>query len=843
VTSSDRTIQQGNPKNLLVKSALVIGAGIGGITAAAALRRAGIEVVLCERSPTLRAAGFGLSLQSNAMNAFRTLDLGIDEELLRVGEHARSACYRRPDGSVMRRVDVAPMEAVLGAPAVVLARPDLHDVLLACCGDDLRVELGAEMLRFTETTDAVQVELADSRTLSADVLIGADGINSAIRSQLHGSEPPRSGEFVCWLALAQFDHPAVAAGESVQYWGTGQRFGISDLGKGRVYWWGTQTTTAELAADWPHGKDDLLDRFADWAPEITEIIAGTPEADILALPAQDRPPLSEWGRGRVTLLGDAAHPMLPSLGQGANAAIEDAIVLAHALATHDDAETALRVYERSRIPRTTMFVDESRKLGELEQTLDPERVAARDRYMSSPDDEGGRTRSLEPMTWPGLGDPESAGKLPRPLSALERWHWTVDKVAPLHIVSRVRVTGDLAAEAVRTGLAALVRRHPLLHALVRSDEGRDPQFVPVAAQPIPLREVASGDWTAEIDTELRERFVREAPLLRATLVTVAPEVHDLVLTSNYTIADAVTILSFARQVLEFAAAKTTGWVPEIPASAPPEALLPKEFQDPEGKRAALGRLMAHAQNDEQLNPVRLAADAEIPPAQRFTRATRRVLGGPEYQALLAACRYHGVLPRSVVAAALARAAAADTGVLQAHYPVGVSVPFREHLAQPLDDTRIGAYQAMITVPTPAGQPLWEVAAGFEAAFGARVEQRWHLDGLLGIEHLLPETPAQADQVVTQLDARGPGNLCMTYLDTRDFPARIGDWEISGAEFVSGMSISGLLMLTVGIGADELSLNLGYVEGLMSAERGDALVGALVESLHSVMPVTENTQVQ
>jgi 2-polyprenyl-6-methoxyphenol hydroxylase-like FAD-dependent oxidoreductase len=838
VTSS-RIIQQGSLK----KSALVIGAGIGGLTTAAALRRAGIEVVLCERSPTLRAAGFGLSLQSNAMNALRTLDLGIDEELLRVGEHARSACYRRPDGSVMRRVDVAPMEAVLGAPAAVLARPDLHEVLLACCGDDMRVELGAEVLRFTETTDAVQVELADSRTLRADVLIGADGINSVIRGQLHGSEPPRSGEFVCWLALAQFDHPVVPAGESVQYWGTGQRFGISDLGTGRVYWWGTQTTTAGLAADWPHGKDDLLGRFADWAPGITEIIAGTPEADILALPAQDRPPLSEWGRGRVTLLGDAAHPMLPSLGQGANAAIEDAIVLAHALATHDDAETALRVYERRRIPRTTMFVDESRKLGELEQTTDPERVAARDRYMSSPGEEGGRSRSLEPMTWPGFGDPESAGRLPRPLSALERWHWTVDQVAPLHIVSRVRVTGDLAAAAVRTGLAALVRRHPLLHALVRSAEGRDPQFVPVAAQPIPLREVASGDWTAEIDTELREPFGPDAPLLRATLVTVAPDVHDLVLTSTYTIADAVTILSFARQVLEFAAAQTTGWVPEIPALAPPEALLPAEFQDPEGKRAALGRLMAHAQDDQQLNPVRLAADADIPPAQRFTRATRRVLGGAEYQSLLAACQYHGVLPQSVVAAALARAAAADTGVPHAHYPVGVSVLFREHLAQPLDDTRTGAYQAMITVPTPAGQPLWEVAAGFESEFGARVEQRWHLDGLLGIEYLLPETPAQADRVVPQLDARGPGNLCMTYLDTRAFPARIGDWEISGAEFVSGMSISGLLMLAVGIGADELSLNLGYVEGLMSAERGDALVGALAESLRSAIPVTENTPVR
>ncbi|WP_019926106.1 FAD-dependent monooxygenase [Nocardia sp. BMG111209] len=824
--------------NSPVRSALVVGAGIGGLTAAAALRRAGIEVVLCERGSSLRAAGFGLSLQSNAMNALRTLDAGIDVDLLRVGERARSASYRRPDGSVMRRVDVAPTEALLGAPAVVLARPDLHEVLLAHCGSGLRVESGAEVRRFTDTGDAVEVELADGRTLSADVLIGADGINSTIRARLHGAEPPRPGEFVCWLALARFDHPVVEPGESVQYWGTGQRFGISDLGDGRIYWWGTLTTTAELAAAWPHDKADLLARFTGWAPVIAEIISGTPEADILALPAQDRPPLPQWGRGRVTLLGDAAHPMLPSLGQGANAAIEDAIVLAHALATHDDAETALRRYEHRRIARTTMFVDESRKLGHLEQTVDPAEVAARDRYMSEPGEEGGRTRMLEPMTWPGFGDPESAGALPRPLSPLERWHWTVDRVAPLHIVSRIRVDGELTADAVRRGLAALVRRHPMLHATVSSDEGRDPRFVPVEAQPIPLREVISDDWTGEIDTELRERFAPDAPLLRATLVTAAPGRHDLILTSVYTIADAVTILSFARQVLEFAAAGTTGWVPEIPALPGPEALLPSEFRGADGKRAALDRLRADAQRDGRLAPVRLAADAEVAPAQRFTRAVRATVTGADYRALLAACRAHEVGPHSVVAAALARAAATDTGAPQAHYTVGVSVLFREHLAPPLDESRTGAYQAMLGLPIPAGPPLWAVAAEVERELGARVAGRAHLAGLAGIEYLVPETPDRAGEVIERLDALGPGNLCLTYLDTRAFPDRVGQWRISGAEFVSGMSISGMTMLTVGIGSDALSLNLGYIEGLLTAERAGNLITAVTTALRNGLPATE-----
>ncbi|QLY27919.1 FAD-dependent monooxygenase [Nocardia huaxiensis] len=823
--------------NSPVKSAIVVGAGIGGLTAAAALRRAGIDVVLCERGPELRAAGFGLSVQSNAMNALRTLDLGIDEELLRVGGRARSFTFRYPDGSDMRRVDVAPIDAELGAPAVAVARKDLHEVLLAACGDDLRVETGAEAVSFSETADAVEVRFADGRTLSADVLIGADGINSAVRAQLHGSEAPRPGKFVCWLALVPFAHAAIEPGASIHYWGRGMRFGIHDIGHGNVYWWGTMTTSGELAANWPHGKADLLSRFAGWAPEITEIITATPEADILALPAQDRPPLTSWGRGRVTLLGDAAHPMLPSLGQGANAAMEDAVVLAHALATHEDAATGLRVYEQRRIPRTTMFVDGSRKLGRIEQTRNRAVIAVRNAFIAKGNEEKLRANLAEPMTWPGLGDAEPVAALPRPLSTLERWHWTADQVAPLHIVSRVRVTGDLDADAVRAGLAALVRRHPILHAVVRSEGGRDPRFVPIEVRPIPLREVAAGEWTAEIDTELRERFDADAPLLRATLITVAPGVHDLVLTSTYTIADAVTVLSFARQVLELAAA-TTGWLPEVPAPASPEALFPKPFQGARGKGRAIGRLVADGLRDMRAKPVRLTPGAEVAPAQRFTRVARRVLDGAEYQALVAACEQRDVALSSVVAAALARAAGADAGAPQANYPIGVSVLFREQLARPLDTTRTGAYQAMIALPTPAGRPLWEAAAEFDAEFSGRVAQRQHLANLGGIGFMMPKTPAQSDKVVKLLDARGPGHLCLTYLDTRDFPSRIGDWEISGAEFVSGMSISGMTMLTVGLGADELSLNLGYIEGLLSPDRADALVGALADGLRSAVPASE-----
>ncbi|MFC6010438.1 FAD-dependent monooxygenase [Nocardia lasii] len=814
-------------------SAIVVGAGIGGLTATAALRRAGIDVVLCERGPELRAAGFGLSVQSNAINALRTLGLGLDEELLAAGAQATSFTFRYPDGSLIRRVDLTEVDAGLGAPSVPLARKDLHDALLAACGPDLHVELGAEAVGFTETADQVTVEFADGRTLSADVLIGADGINSAIRAQLHGAQPPRPGNFVCWLALVPFAHPTIETGASIHYWGRGMRFGIHDIGHGNVYWWATMTTTAERAANWPHGKADLASRFADWAPEIVEIIDATPESDILALPAQDRPALTSWGRGRVTLLGDAAHPMLPSLGQGANSAIEDAVVLGHSLVGHADPVSALRGYEQRRIPRTTMLVDGSRKLGRLEQTRSRALVAVRNAFIAKGSDAKVLASLSEPMTWPGFGEPTPVAALPRPLSVLERWHWTADQVAPLHIVSRVRVTGDLSAAHVRTGLTALVHRHPMLRTVVTSDDGRAPRFVPVAARPIPLREVAGTDWAAEADAELRDRFAPDAPPLRATLVTVAPGVHDLILTSTYTFADGQTIVSLAYQVLELAAADPS-WVAEVPAQPGPEALFPSAFHGLRGKGKTVAQLAGDALRDARAKPLRVRPGAEAAPAERLTALVRREIADADYQALVAACAAHDVDLTSLVAVALARAAAADAGEPQASFAVGVSVLFRDHLARPIDTVDTGAYQAMIALPTPAAAPVWETAAAFGTDLSERVDQRQHLANLGSMAFMTPKTPADAAKVVSLLDARGPGNLCLTSLDTTDFPTEVGAWSVSNPEFVSGMSISGLMMLTVGVGRDALSLNLGHIDTLLSTERAEALLDSLTATLREAV---------
>ncbi|AQT80781.1 hypothetical protein B1R94_18225 [Mycolicibacterium litorale] len=813
----------------MTDSAIVVGAGIGGLTAAAALCRAGVAVTLCERAPQLRAAGFGLAVQSNAMNALRTLDLGVDAALLEAGSQVTTFSFRTAAGTLLRRVDLSPLDTTLGAPSVVLARKDLHDVLLDSAGSGLQVLTGAEAVGFEQDSGGVTLRLADGRRLDADVLIGADGINSAVRSQFHGVQQPRPANFVCWLALARCTPAMLAPGESIHFWGADMRFGLHDCGHGTVYWWATMSTDAALAAHWPHGKADLLRRLAQWHPGITEIVSATEESAILTVPAVDREPLRHWGEGRVTLLGDAAHPMLPSLGQGANSAIEDAVVLAHMLSVHPDPRQALRSYEQHRIPRTTELVDGSRRLARIEENTNPVVLGIRRRLIRHAGERTVHGFMAKPMTWPGFGDTADKTALPRRLSALERWHWTADRVSPLNICARVRIEGRVAAAEVEAALNVLAHRHPMLRAAIH---GRS--FRPTAQHTIPLRTVDGGCWRTEVDRELQAAFDGCGPLLRATLVSTGPGVHDVLLTSTYAIADGVAMITLCRQLVELlAGADSTRWHPEIPASPAPEVLLPKQFQGLRGKLRALGRMAADAAGQRGGAPMlRLAPSEAVPAARRRSRLAHRTIAGGGFQHLMRQCRSGGLLPESAIATALAIAAIHETDCRRGCLAVSVSVPFRKHLTPEPAADATGSFQAMVAIPIccESGGSLWEAAPPADARLRTAIERRHHLANLPLLGALATITPTFTDRVVGALDAGGPGNLCMSLVDAADFPARIGGLRLSGIQVVSGMSISGYLILYATIGRDELSLNLGYVDGIITAERAEALMDGVVDAL-------------
>ena len=247
------------------------------------------------------------------------------------------------------------------------------------------------------------------------------------------------------------------------------------------------------------------------------------------------------------------------------------------------------------------------------------------------------------------------------------------------------------------------------------------------------------------------------------------------------------------------------------------------------------RLAADAIRDRRMSPVRLSPDAQVPPEERFTRLAHRTIGGSEYRALRSECRRRHIRWEAAIAAALAAAAGADAGAGDADFTIGVSVPFREHLAQPLDTETIGSSQAMLAVPGACrpGQPLWQAAQSFDAGLRNGIRRRHHL-AALGTLGLLTPKRQKADGVVKLLDARGPGNMCMTLLDVSGFPTRIGDWRLSAVQFASGMSISGYLMLTAAVGRDELALNLGYVDGIISSRRAETLIENTTAALRKAL---------
>ncbi|WP_262697817.1 MULTISPECIES: FAD-dependent monooxygenase [Streptomyces] len=355
--------------------AIVVGAGIGGLTTAIALRRVGIEVEVYERATELRAMGSALSVMTNAVNALASL--GIDLHLEKYGRRIELFQIRTGSGQLIKTRPFPDVCRDLGAPSFCIGRPDLQQALLAQA-DDCRIELGATATGFPHSDAGAEVVFDDGRVARGDVLIGADGFHSAVRGQLAGLDDARDGGYVCWLGIVPFAHSRFTGGYVGHYWGSGQRFGLIDIGHGRAYWWGTKNMPAQDSHHWRGGKEEILRAYAGWADEVREVIRVTPEEDILAVPAQDRPFLERWGRGPVTLLGYAAHPMLTSLGQGAAVAMEDAVVLATCLKAAGDPVQGLRRYEDLRRERTRLLVTASRAASDAQHLENPWRRTLRD---------------------------------------------------------------------------------------------------------------------------------------------------------------------------------------------------------------------------------------------------------------------------------------------------------------------------------------------------------------------------------------------------------------------------------------------------------------------------------
>jgi 2-polyprenyl-6-methoxyphenol hydroxylase-like FAD-dependent oxidoreductase len=347
------------------RTALIVGAGIGGLAAAVALRRAGWHVRVFERAASPRELGFALNLAPNAMAALRELQLA--EPLLAEGHVPVAMEFRRTDGRVLRRLDAGPLWEATAAPTVIALRPALHGALLSAIGPDALV-LGSEAAGFEVDGEVVELTATDGRAARGDVLIGADGLRSTIRKLLHPNEPPprRSG----YWALRGVGHDVahhLGTLCGAAYFGPGIEAATVRASRTAVYWY-----MSLLAGDVPPETRDpavVLERCAAVLDRPFRAIAdATRPADLRLDELFDREPIDRWGRGPVTLLGDAAHPMLPHTGQGAAQALEDAVALGLALGRNEDGPAALRLYERVRGARTRRIVRSGRRIARITTT-------------------------------------------------------------------------------------------------------------------------------------------------------------------------------------------------------------------------------------------------------------------------------------------------------------------------------------------------------------------------------------------------------------------------------------------------------------------------------------------
>ncbi|MBX9625990.1 MAG: FAD-dependent monooxygenase [Gemmataceae bacterium] len=341
--------------------AVVIGGGIGGLTAAIALRQAGWDVSVCERAPELREVGAGLTLWTNAVKVLRRFGVGPAVEA--VSHPITRSEVRSWRGRVINAIDFGRLNDRLGAPTIGIHRADLQATLADALGRD-RLRLGAEFVGYEQDAAGVTTRFADGRTERGDVLIGADGLKSAVRRQLLGDEPLRYAGYTAWRGVGVIDRPEVPLGVTLLAMGRGSQVGTLPIGKGRTYWFATANVPAGGDGPGDH-KADLLRRFGDWWPVVPAVIAATPPEAIIRNDILDRPPVRRWTDGRVALLGDAAHPTTPNMGQGACQAVESAAVLARHLAGAADLPAALAAYAESRFARTAMITNRSWTYGKV----------------------------------------------------------------------------------------------------------------------------------------------------------------------------------------------------------------------------------------------------------------------------------------------------------------------------------------------------------------------------------------------------------------------------------------------------------------------------------------------
>lgn len=340
--------------------AIIIGAGMAGLTIGIALRQAGYQVEIYEKTRKLRPAGAGISLWSNGIKVLNKLGLG--EEVAAIGGQMDRMEYRNEQGEILNDINLIPLMEEVGQRPYPVSRTDLQQMMLKVFGEE-DVKMGMRCVEVKQDEDKATAVFEDGTTATGDVLIGADGVHSVVRSYINGSEiKPRYAGYVNWNGIVEASPDLADSDVWVIYVGEGKRASMMPIGGNRFYFFfgcpmpqGTKTPPEKI-------RSELQEIFQGWATPVQNLIAKLDPEKVNRLEIGDVDPLPHLVKGRIALVGDSAHATTPTLGQGGCQAMEDGEVLSrYLITTNISVEDALKRYEAERKERVAHLVLKARK--------------------------------------------------------------------------------------------------------------------------------------------------------------------------------------------------------------------------------------------------------------------------------------------------------------------------------------------------------------------------------------------------------------------------------------------------------------------------------------------------
>lgn len=348
----------------------IIGAGIGGLTTAIALERKGIKTRIFEQAEKFKPVGAGIILASNAMQVFEKL--GLRKIIEQNGNPIASMSVTKPNLKALSKVDFSHFEKKFKVKTIAIHRGVLQQILV----DHLKsseLHLNHKLNKLVENEKGYSLQFENGKQVDSTVLLGADGINSIVRQILFPNNTIRNANQICWRGISDYKLQSDFKHELKEAWGKNERFGFVQIAENKVYWYALKAFKKDKNE---FSVSDIKKYFDNYSSVIKGIISSTQKGQINAAEISDLKPTSNWHRGSVCLMGDAAHATTPNMGQGACQAIEDAFVISECLAKYD-IHKAFEEFKKLRLPKAHQVVKASWTVGKMAHLSNPILIAIR----------------------------------------------------------------------------------------------------------------------------------------------------------------------------------------------------------------------------------------------------------------------------------------------------------------------------------------------------------------------------------------------------------------------------------------------------------------------------------